>query len=112
MRYPGFDWNSITNTDYPYEDSAQVTSSNSNFWNQECVVEILTPRNRTTDSVYYEIGPRIPVGARRRLMVIMDLSLISHKRRIFRPVLISTNEYDSGGNTWGSDPKDRIIKSS
>ena len=47
VRYPGFDWNSITNTDYPYEEnSAQVTSSNSNFWNQECVGRNTHPKEQ------------------------------------------------------------------
>lgn len=115
VRYPGFDWYSLSNTDYPYqEDGAQVTSSNNNFWNQECVVEILTPKNRTEDVIYYEVSPRIPIGTRRTVQG-EDISdygptiELTNGDAFFRPVLISANQYVN--NAWTQAPKDRIIKS-
>ena len=52
LKHVGFDWFSISNTDYPQSDA----SSNSNFWGRRCVVEIRTPRKAVADNVFYEIG--------------------------------------------------------
>lgn len=61
LQYDGFDWYSITGTDYPNGDA----SSDTNLWGQRTVVEILSPRKSTSDRVYYEIGASYPVGSRK-----------------------------------------------
>jgi hypothetical protein len=111
IQYPGFDWNSITGTDYPYSGGAVSTATN--YWKQECVVEIVTPRVRTTESLYYEITPMIPVGARREAGAgdYGPQFITSNGEMYFRPILISTNEYDSDTSIWSDDPSERIIKS-
>ena len=58
IRYPGFDWFSITNTTYP----DGVTQQNLNLWKRRCVVEILTPRLNENEKVWYEIGEDYPVA--------------------------------------------------
>ena len=52
LKYTGFDWFSLTGNDYPNDSNNTET----NYWGNECVVEILTPRKNTSDRVYYEIG--------------------------------------------------------
>ena len=52
LKYTGFDWFSLTGNDYPSDSNNTQT----NYWGNECVVEILTPRKNTSDRVYYEIG--------------------------------------------------------
>jgi len=58
IKYNGFDWFSVTDTNYP-DSNAPSTSSK---WGHLSVVEILTPRT-TEMSVYYEIGERQRIGA-------------------------------------------------
>jgi len=52
LKYTGFDWFSLTGNSYPSDPNSTET----NYWGNECVVEILTPRKNTSDRVYYEIG--------------------------------------------------------
>jgi len=52
LKYTGFDWFSLTGSNYPSDSNNTET----NYWGNECVVEILTPRKNTSDRVYYEIG--------------------------------------------------------
>ena len=68
LKYAGFDWNSVTNTDYGDGDS----SSNTNFWGRNCLVEILSPRATASTNVYYEIGESRKVGTYK------DASLTNH----------------------------------
>lgn len=59
LKYAGFDWYSISNSSYP--DTSNTASSNTNYWGQRCLVEILTP-SKVEREVYYEIGESYPVG--------------------------------------------------
>ena len=68
LKYAGFDWNSITNTAYGDGDS----SSNTNFWGRNCLVEIISPRPTASTNVYYEIGESRKVGTYK------DASLTNH----------------------------------
>ena len=52
LKYTGFDWFSLTGNNYP----SDANNTETNYWGNECVVEILTPRKNTSDRVYYEIG--------------------------------------------------------
>ena len=52
LKYAGFDWFSITGEDYPNDLNPGLT----NYWGNECVVEILSPKKNTSEKVYYEIG--------------------------------------------------------
>lgn len=61
LRYDGFDWFSITGTEYPDGEA----STNNNYWGKRCVVEILTPAKTASDKVYYEIGESQAIGVRR-----------------------------------------------
>ena len=51
LKYAGFDWFSVNNQ--AYGDNDQL---NLNYWGRNTVVEILTPRKTTSNTVYYEIG--------------------------------------------------------
>ena len=59
LKYAGFDWYSISNSSYP--DTSNTSSSDTNYWGQRCLVEILTP-SKVEREVYYEIGESYPVG--------------------------------------------------
>ena len=64
LKYPGFDWFSISN--YNYRGQGTTTqenySSNLNYWGNECVVEIYTPKKNTDHDVYYEIGESVKIN--------------------------------------------------
>ncbi len=64
LKYAGFDWYSISNSSYP--DTSNTLSSNTNYWGQRCLVEILTP-SKIEKEVYYEMGESYPVGVPRDL---------------------------------------------
>tara|TARA_R110001592_G_scaffold122406_2_gene329162 strand:+ start:118 stop:4305 length:4188 start_codon:yes stop_codon:yes gene_type:complete len=53
-RFAGFDWYSISNTNY--DDSTTTSTSNTNLWGKQCVVEFMTPKKSTSEDVFYEIG--------------------------------------------------------
>lgn len=53
-RYVGFDWYHITDENYP----GGTNPTQSNQWNRNVLVEIITPRKATSERVYYEIGER------------------------------------------------------
>ena len=52
IKYQGFDWFSVSGTDYPDGTSNSSTQSR---WGKNTAVEILSPRS-TSQEVYYEIG--------------------------------------------------------
>jgi len=62
IKYDGFDWFSITGEDYP--DGTSPASA-VNYWDQRCLVEILTPKVNTSEAVWYEIGEEYAVATRR-----------------------------------------------
>ena len=62
-RFVGFDWYSISNTDY--DDSTTTTTSNTNLWGKQCVVELMTPKKSTSEDVFYEIGVGGRCGVRK-----------------------------------------------
>lgn len=68
--FTGFDWYSISNTDY--DDSSSTTSPDKNYWGQKCVVEIMTPRKATSETVFYEIGVGGKCGGRKDVSVTND----------------------------------------
>lgn len=52
LKFPGYDWFSVTGEDYPDSSSPSVDSR----WGQGTVVEVYTPRKTTSERVYFEIG--------------------------------------------------------
>jgi len=52
IKYQGFDWYQISDTDYPNND----THNQKNYWGHSCLFEILTPRQQTDERVYFEVG--------------------------------------------------------
>jgi len=56
LQYDGYDYYSITSTEYPLGDA----SSGSNLWESGTMVEIVSPKKTLQDKVYYEIGERRP----------------------------------------------------
>jgi hypothetical protein len=52
IKYQGFDWYQISDTDYPNGD----THNQKNYWGHSCLFEILTPRQQTDERVYFEVG--------------------------------------------------------
>lgn len=52
IKYPGFDWYSISSSAYPDGGA----SPNLNHWGKRSVVELLTPKKNVSEKVYYEIG--------------------------------------------------------
>ena len=61
VKYTGYDWNSITGTDY----NASESRTQVNYWNRGVMVEIITPKERTAEKIYYEIGEGRKLGASR-----------------------------------------------
>jgi hypothetical protein len=66
-RFVGFDWYSISGTDY--DDSTTTTTSNTNHWGKQCVVELMTPKKSTSEDVFYEIGVGNYCGVRKDLSI-------------------------------------------
>lgn len=72
LKYTGFDWFSLVkywqnNGNAPsgafnYPDT--TTPTNANYWGNETVIEILTPKKISETPVYYEIGDRVRLGSR------------------------------------------------
>jgi len=62
-RFAGFDWYSISDT--AYDDSTTTSSSNTNLWGKQCVVELMTPKKSTSEDVFYEIGVGGRCGVRK-----------------------------------------------
>lgn len=58
-KYVGFDWFYITGQEYNPSDSPSGTY---NYWNRQVIVDIVTPKKTTEQSVYYEIGERRKIG--------------------------------------------------
>lgn len=54
LKYPGYDYFALSNTDYPNGD----TTTHANQWQYGTVVQIFTPKKTSAASVYYEIGER------------------------------------------------------
>ena len=52
---------------YPTNFDPDKPNSESNFWDHECVVEILTPRKAPPTEIFYEIGESRPVLSARQL---------------------------------------------
>lgn len=114
IQYHGFDWFSLTNTDYPYNNTTgtQVQSSGENRWKKECVVEILTPINISERSVYYEISDYIGVGDRRNAGAGETnhgpVVTVTNGDTFFRPVLSSVNLWS--GSEWLISADDRMVR--
>jgi len=53
LKYPGFDWFTVSSTDYPDATSVGGTI----YWGRDSVVEIVTPK-KAEQQVYYEVGER------------------------------------------------------
>lgn len=120
-KYPGFDWFSlavsanggtVTNDNrYPYDSDSDGTNdapTNAKYWKQECVVEILSPKKRTSDSVYYEISPFIGLANRRPEAGVQNgwhgpAMTTGNGGLFFRPVLSPRNQYLN--TVWTDDPK-------
>jgi hypothetical protein len=100
LKYVGFDWFSISNTNYPQSD----TSSNSNFWGRRCVVEIRTPRKAVADNVFYEIGEhyRANVYGDRYATQHGGVRTISQGDVHLRTVACKTGYYDSSWDNIGT----------
>ena len=64
LKYEGFDWFSISNYNYRGQGTTATEnySSNENFWGNDCVVEIYTPKKNTDEDVYYEIGESVKIS--------------------------------------------------
>ena len=57
-KYVGFDWNHVSGTNY----EGGVSVSQTNFWNRNCLIEVITPKKEAAEKIYYEIGERRPIG--------------------------------------------------
>jgi hypothetical protein len=121
-KYPGFDWFSVAaaqnggvedDNRYPYDtdgDGINDTPVISNFWNQECVVEILSKRKRTSDNVYYEITPYMGLGVRREGGTAYGPSFVTDNGSMyFRSVLSTRNQFVNNG--WTIEPEKWQYKS-
>ena len=56
LKYEGFDWFSMTGAaSYPVDVNPNSGTA-TNYWGQECVIELLTPKKSADTKVYYEFG--------------------------------------------------------
>ena len=122
-KYPGFDWfhvaasqnGSVTaDNRYPYDSDSDGTNDEpdtTNFWKQECVVEILSRRKRTSDDIYYEISPYRGLRIRRGggSNVYGPAFTVDNGDMFFRPVLSTRNLFEN--SAWTDDPKKWQYKS-
>ena len=58
-KYVGFDWYHISGTNY----NTTVTLSTTNYWSQNALVEIVTPKKSTSESIYYADRERFDADA-------------------------------------------------
>lgn len=58
VQVDGHDWYMVTGEDY---NSSLTLNDTKNYWNRECLVEIITPKESTSERLYYEIGERRPI---------------------------------------------------
>ena len=122
LMYDGFDWQNVAkkqatdasqSVDITYNDTSGTTlSAADNKWRQQCLVDIVTPRKRTSEQVYYEVG----VGGKcypslngttypNHGPYFVGVNQTNH---YLRPVACKTPEYDSGWNY--DEPDDWIYK--
>jgi len=125
LQYEGFDWfsiaesqNTIQGTPVEYPDGTAANPTN--YWKQECVVEIVSPRKNTDRRLFYEITDYVQTGTRRYTPAEAQLygnhgrAIITYNGDVFfRPSISNINSVDTSGATpvWSSDPKDRLYKS-
>ena len=107
IKYEGFDWFSISASTYPGEASATTLK---NHWHKRCVVEILTPRVNSSETVWYEIGEDYPVGLPKDISGQTAPSSNHGRARVlngaevfFRPASQPTPYRDGSG--WTKDDK-------
>lgn len=61
-KYVGFDWYQITGNDY---NTTDTVSAIANYWNRGVIVDIVSPKKFSSESIYYEIGDRRRIGVSR-----------------------------------------------
>ena len=102
LKYAGFDWFSVNNQAYGDGDQ-----TNLNYWGRNTVVEILTPRKTTSNTVYYEIGEC------HRANVYDDRFTTQHGANVttsegdvhWRQIATATAYYDSAWTSQIDDPE-------
>jgi hypothetical protein len=92
-KYVGFDWYHISGTNY----NSTVTLSTTNYWSQNALVEIVTPKKSTSESIYYEIGERFDADATIKLIKLDGGDVY------YRPVSCKSVTYDPGTSSWETD---------
>ena len=95
-KYIGFDWYHVSGTDYN-SSVALGTYGGTNFWNQNALVEIVTPRKSTSESIYYEIGERFSADTPVKLIKLDGGDVY------YRPVSCKSVTYNSSSSTWEAD---------
>ena len=102
LKFPGWDWFSLSNTAYPDTTSASYL----NYWGRNSVVEILTPRKTVSDQVYYEIGEahKANVWPSRFTNQHGPSVTITEGDVHWRQVATSTAFYDGGWTSQVNDP--------
>lgn len=95
LKFPGYDWFSITGEDYPDGTSPTVNSR----WGQGTVAEVYTPRKTTSERVYFEIGEGgiISNGTHG------DPIEVTNGNVFFRPVACKTSADDVETNVYDKD---------
>jgi len=107
LKYNGFDWFSITGSNYPNDPN----STTANYWGNETVVEILSPRSTTSNNVFYEIGERQKANVWAIVPGRVDTQhgpalTIREGDVHMRVISCQTPVYDSSWNTDSETPKE------
>ena len=120
LMYKGFDWQSVaykqaelnsgesTSVYYNDIDVTELTSSD-NKWTYQCLVDIVSPRKRTSEQIYYEIGvggvcyTNFAQGSTAGNNHGVFGVTVNQSNYYMRPVACKTPVYDSG---WNYDSPD------
>jgi len=86
-KYVGWDWYSVSDTNYPNGDNPDQLS----YWGRESVVEIFSPAKNTDQKVYYEIGRSYPfIRDKSNNNIIHPVVTVSEGSCHFRPSMCKT----------------------
>ena len=88
-KYVGFDWYHIGDTDY----NSTVESDDLNYWYQNCLVEIVTPKKSTSETIYYEIGERFSADSAVK-DIVLDGGDVYYRPVSCKSVIYASNEWE------------------
>ena len=99
-KYVGWDWYSVSDTNYPNGDNPSLLS----YWGRESVVEIFSPAKNTDQKIYYEVGRSYPfIRDKSNNNIIHPTVIVSEGSCHFRPSMCKTPVFGtSDADAWNA----------